>query len=136
VQEKPAVVEQKPSPTADKPAVAQDKPVPATHATDAKPVIAKPAIAKPAIVEQKPAAKPEVVQDKPAHAKPDVAEEKPPAKQRHGKPARTAKSGSIQKRMVRRANDRTMVMSCRHFRSYNAQSGTYLGYDRQIHSCQ
>jgi len=127
--DKPAIAEQKPAPAEEKPAIAQDKPAAVEEksaATDDK----------PAIVEQKPA---------PAEEKPAVAHEKPALKQKSV--ARQSKSavhskGAEHSRPVQPATaaqkprERTMVMVCTHFRTYNPSSGTYRGYDGQTHSCR
>jgi hypothetical protein len=39
-------------------------------------------------------------------------------------------------RAARKPRERTMVMLCTRFRTYNPSSGTYRGYDGQTHSCR
>src|SRR5438128_1591718 len=91
---------------------------------------------KLAIVEQKPA---------PAEEKPAVAHEKPALKQKSvAKQSKSAvhSKGAEHSRPVQPATaaqkprERTMVMVCTHFRTYNPSSGTYRGYDGQTHSCR
>jgi hypothetical protein len=91
----------------------------------------------PAAVEQKPAA----VEQKPAtvEQKPAAVEEKTAAKpaetvapensQPANKPAETA---ALQKRVEQEPRER----ACQHFRSYDAASGTYTGFDGQRHPCR
>jgi hypothetical protein len=91
----------------------------------------------PAAVEQKPAA----VEQKPAtvEQKPAAVEEKAAAKQSEtvapensqsaNKPAETA---ALQKRVEQEPRER----ACQHFRSYDAASGTYTGFDGQRHPCR
>jgi hypothetical protein len=147
--DKPAIVEQKPAPAEEKPVVAQDKPA----AVEAKPATA---IDKPAIVDQTstvPDAKPAVVEQKPAPAveKPAVVHAKPAAKQKSvarpsksaarskaaapSKPVQTAKPVQPA-RASHKPRERTLVMLCTRFRTYNASSGTYRGYDGQMRSCR
>jgi hypothetical protein len=85
---------------------------------------------KPAAVEQKPATveqKPVAVEEK-AAAKPaeTVA---PENSQPASKPAETA---ALQRRVEQEPRDR----ACQHFRSYDAASATYTGYDGQRHPCR
>jgi hypothetical protein len=133
--DKPAIVEQKPAPAEEKTAIAQDKPA----AVEDKPAVADD---KPAIVEQKPA---------PAEEKPAVAHKKPALKQKsaarpsesavrstvaeHSKSAQPAKS--VQPATAaHKPRERTLVMLCTRYRTYNPSSGTYRGYDGQTHSCR
>ena len=37
---------------------------------------------------------------------------------------------------ARKPRERTLVMVCTRFRTYNPSSGTYRGYDGQTHSCR
>ena len=139
----PPIVEQKPPPAEAKPAVAQDKPA----AVEAKPAAA---IDKPAVVEQTsaiPDAKPAVVEQKaaPAGEKPAVVHGKPAVKQksvaRPSKSAARSKAAEPSKpvrttSIANKPRERTMVMLCTRFRTYNASSGTYRGYDGQTRSCR
>ncbi len=118
--EKPAVVEQKPAPAEEKPAVAQEKPQ------------EKPAAAK---------ANPEVAQDKPASKQKSVAKRSESAVQskraEHGRSVhRTRRADGLLTRVAYEPRERTVVMFCTHFRTYDASSGTYRGYDRRTHSCR
>jgi outer membrane biosynthesis protein TonB len=150
VQEKPeAASEEKPPAADDKPAIVEQKPAPAEE---------KSAVAqdKPAVVEEKPAAtddKPAIVEQKPAPAeeKPAVAHKKPALKQKsaarpsesavrstvaeHSKSAQPAKS--VQPATAaHKPRERTLVMLCTRFRTYNPSSGTYRGYDGRTYSCR
>jgi outer membrane biosynthesis protein TonB len=120
-----------PNPTAAQPAApAQETPA---AAAEEKPPAADD---KPATVEQKPA---------PTEEKPAVAHEKPALKQKSvAKQSESAvhskgieRSKSVQPaRAAHKPRERTMVMLCTHFRTYNPSSGTYRGYDGQTHSCR
>jgi len=134
--DKPAIVEQKPAPTEENPAVAQDKPA----AVPQKPPVPD---AKPAVVEQKPP---------PAEEKPAVGHKKPALKQKsvarqsvsavlsggaeHSKSVQPARTARLLTRVAHKPRERTMVMLCTHFRTYNPSSKTYRGYDGQTHSCR
>ena len=127
--DKPAIVEQRPAPAEAKPAVAQDTPA----AAPPQPAVPD---AKPAVVEQKPA---------PAMEKSAIAHKKPAAKQ---KSAATPSGGAVRSKRaehskpVQPANaaskprERTLVMVCTRFRTYNPSSGTYRGYDGRTYSCR
>jgi hypothetical protein len=39
-------------------------------------------------------------------------------------------------RAAPKPRERTLVMVCTRFRTYNPSSGTYRGYDGQTHSCR
>jgi hypothetical protein len=91
---------------------------------------------KPAVVEEKPA---------PAEEKPAVAHAKPALKQKSvAGPSKSAvrskgaePSKSVQSaRAADKPRERTMVMFCTRFRTYNPSSGTYRGYDGQTRSCR
>jgi hypothetical protein len=146
--DKPAIVEQKPAPAEVKPTIAQDKPAAVEEksaATDDKAAIVeqKPAVpdARPAVVEQKLAPtkkKPAVAHEKPALKQKSVARQSESAvrskvaehsKAEHSKPVQPAKAAP-------KPRERTMVMLCTQFRTYNPSSGTYRGYDGQTHSCR
>ena len=96
---------------------------------------------------------------KPAHAaeKPAVAHKKPAVKPKsaarqsegavrskaaeRSKRVQTAKLAQPAKpvqrtRSAAKPRERTLVMLCTRFRTYNASSGTYRGYDGQTHSCR
>ena len=106
----------------------------------------KPAAAeeKSAAVEQKPAAmdeKPAAVEEK---QKPAAAEEKPAVKQSEAvapessqptnKPVETA---PLPKRVERESRERAVSSgACTHYRTYDAASGTYRGYDGRVRSCR
>jgi hypothetical protein len=98
----------------------------------------------PAAVEQKPAAveqKPVTVEQKPAtvEQKPAAVEEKAAARQsetvapENSQPAnKPSETAALQKRVEQEPRER----ACQHFRSYDAASGTYTGYDGQRHPCR
>jgi hypothetical protein len=91
---------------------------------------------KPAVLDQKPA---------PAREKPAVAHKKPAVKQ---KSAATPSAGAVRIKRAehskpvqpasaaRKPRERTLVMVCTRFRTYNASAGTYRGYDGRMHSCR
>ena len=155
-QDKPAAVEEKSAATDDKPAIVEQKPAPA----EAKPAVAQD---KPAAVEEKKSAatadKPAVVEQKPAppEEKPAVAHQKPALKQksvaRQSKSAARSKAAEHSKslqpaklvqpskpvqpsRAAQKPRERTLVMLCTKFRTYNPSSKTYRGYDGQTHACR
>ena len=100
------------------------------------------------------------MQDKPVAetAKPETAQEKADSKQKpdaeqksaakssegaeHGQRAERSKSepstraARLLKRVAHKPNERSMVMLCSRFRTYNASSGSYRGYDGRMHSCR
>src|SRR6266540_2574610 len=120
-----------PSPTAAQPsAPAQEKPA---AAAEEKPPVADD---KPATVEQQPAPadeKPAIAQDKPALKQKSVAKQSVSAVQSKG----AEHSKSVQPaRAAHKPRERTMVMLCTQFRTYNPSSRTYRGYDGQTHSCR
>jgi outer membrane biosynthesis protein TonB len=83
---------------------------------------------KPATVEQKPA-----VAEEKAAAKPPEAVT-PENSQPANKPVETV---ALQKRVEQTPHDRAMGPGgCQHYRSYDAASGTYLGFDGQRRSCR
>ena len=155
-QDKPAAVEEKSAATDDKPAVAEQKPAPTeapSPVAQDKPaaVEAKPAAAadKPAIVEQTsaiPDAKPAVVEQKPTGETPAAALKKPAVRQKsaarqpenavRGKAAERSSKPAQPARAAVKPRERTLVMLCTRFRTYNASSGTYRGYDGQTYSCR
>ena len=130
VQEKPATAaEEKPPAADDKPAIVEQKPA----AVEEKPTGTTD---KPAVVEQKPA---------PAEAKPAVAHKKPAAKQKSAArpPAGTVRSKRAEPgtpvqpaNAAHKPRERTLVMLCTRFRTYNPSSGTYRGYDGRTYSCR
>src|SRR5216683_1267080 len=134
-EDKPAIVEQKPAPAEAKPAVAEDKPTAAPQ-TPAVPD------AKPAVVEQKPAPaeeKPAVAQDKPAVEHKSVTARSERAVQKRAerhKSVHASRAVRLLKRVASGPHERTMVMLCTRFRTYDASSGTYRGYDGRTHSCR
>jgi len=135
--DKPAIVEQKPASAEAASPVAQDKPA----AIEEKPAAA---LDKPAIVEQTsaiPDAKPAVLEQK----KPAVAQKKPALKQKSAarQPESAVRSkatepGKLEQpaKAAAKPRERTLVMLCTRFRTYNATSGTYRGYDGQTYSCR
>jgi outer membrane biosynthesis protein TonB len=128
IEEKPAVVEQKPAAVEEKPVVVEQKPAPA----DTKPAAVEQTAAIPEKApgaDQKPA---------PAGNKTAIARGKPVAR-----PSRVAsRSTGLEHskpqpaRATRKPRERTLVMACTGFRTYNASSGTYRGYDGKTHSCR
>jgi hypothetical protein len=54
-----------------------------------------------------------------------------PAKRKHH--ARKPKSDKPKGEMTREANKGSLT--CKTFRTYDAEKGTYRGYDRRIHTC-
>jgi BA14K-like protein len=140
---KPAIVEQKPATAEAKPTVAQDKPAAVEEksaAVDNKPAIAerKPTVpdAKPAVARQKPAPakeKPAVAHGKPALKQKPVARQSKIAARSEG----TAPGKPVQPAgAAHKPRERTLVMLCTRFRTYDPSSGTYRGYDGQTHSCR
>jgi outer membrane biosynthesis protein TonB len=140
-EDKPATAEQPPAHAEEKPAIAQEKPA----AVEPKPAAAE---IKPVIVEQTSAiaAKTPVAEQKPtpagkkvtiAHSKP-VAKPKPAAKLSRVASRSTGieRSKPRPARATRKPRERTLVMLCTGFRTYNASSGTYRGYDGKTHSCR
>ena len=78
-------------------------------------------------------------------APPAVAAEKPAVKQKSAaKPAKIASrsEGTAPRKPVQplsaahKPRGRTLVMLCTGFRTYNASSGTYRGYDGRTYSCR
>jgi BA14K-like protein len=139
---KPAAAETSPAAAEVKPSAAEAVRPPAV---EEKPTVAEakpgPAAEKPAIVEDKPAA----VQDKPAAAeeKPVIAEPKTASKP----PEETAPDNSqasvkpepvpVPRRGDRRPHERTAsAPSCTQYRTYNAASGTYRGFDGRTRPCR
>ena len=109
---------------------------------------------KPALADDKPAAaepKPAMVEQRPADAepKPAVAEEKPAPRQLEavappqdaasaiGKPAdKPVEAAAAPKRVHREVGKRASRSDgCSHFRTYDAASGSYRGYDGRRHPC-
>jgi BA14K-like protein len=155
-QDKPEAVEQKTTVSEDKPAAAEQKPAIADDkpAVEEKPVVAqdKPAVPEqPAVQEAKPAPaeqKPAIAADKPAAeaAKPEVAQDKSAGKSSESaaahkredrrKLAQSIRATRLLKRAAHAPRERTMIMLCTRFRTYDASSGTYRGYDGQTHSCR
>jgi len=54
----------------------------------------------------------------------------------HSKSVQPARTARLLTRVAHKPRERTMVMVCTHFRTYNPSSGTYRGYDGQTHSCR
>jgi hypothetical protein len=112
-EEKPAVAEAKPGAAAEKPAVAEDK---------------------PAAVQDKPAA----AEEKPVIAEPKTAS-KPPEETAPDNSQASVKSDPIPmpRRGDRRQRERTAsTPGCMQYRTYNAASGTYRGFDGRTRPCR
>jgi hypothetical protein len=135
VEEKPAALEPRPAVMEEK-AAAKDEQKPAS--VEAKPTVVE---AKPSVVEVKPAA----VEEKPAavEAKPAAAEEKTAAKQPDDLVPEDSNSANkplenvpLPKRGERQPRQRAASGdSCTHFRTYDAASGTYRGFDGRTRPC-
>jgi len=97
-------------------------------APDTKPApAATPAAAKPATAEDKPAAKS-------AAAKPEHAEHEEAKSQKRARHHAHEDDDTPRKR--HRRHVRSSSAKCTHFRSYDADNGTYLGYDHRTHACR
>ncbi len=135
VEEKPAALEPRPAVMEEK-AAAKDEQKPAS--VEAKPTVVE---AKPSVLETKPAA----VEEKPAalEAKPAAAEEKTAAKQPDDLAPEDSNSANkplenvpLPKRGERQPRQRAASGdSCTHFRTYDAASGTYRGFDGRTRPC-
>ncbi len=125
VEEKPAALEQKPAAVEEKPAAAEQKPA----AVEAKPTIGE---ARPGTVEEKPAA---------AEEKPAAAEEKTAAKQsddvapEDSKPANQSLETVPLPKHGERRQRTASGESCTRYRTYDAASGTYRGFDGRTRPC-
>lgn len=139
---KPAPVETNPSAAEVKPPAAEAARPPAA---EEKPAVAEakpgPAAEKPAVVEDKPAA----VQDKPAAAeeKPGVAEPKTASKPSEDTAPDNSQASvkpepvPLPRRGERRQHERTAsTPNCMQYRTYNAASGTYRGFDGRTRPCR
>ena len=126
VEEKPAALEQKPAAVEEKPAAAEQKPA----AVEAKPTIGE---ARLSTVEEKPAA---------AEAKPAAAEEKTAAKQsddvapEDSKPANQSLETVPLPKHGERRQRTASGESCTRYRTYDAASGTYRGFDGRTRPCR
>jgi hypothetical protein len=140
LEEKPAALEQKPAAVEEKPAAAEQKPA----TMEAKPTVveAKPTIgeARPGTVEEKPAAaeaKPAAAEEKPA-----AAEEKTAAKQsddvapEDSKPANQSLETVPLPKHGERRQRAASGESCTRYRTYDAASGTYRGFDGRTRPCR
>ena len=125
VEEKPAALEQKPA-AVEEPAAAEQKPA----AVEAKPTIGE---ARPGTVEEKPAA---------AEEKPAAAEEKTAAKQsddvapEDSKPANQSLETVPLPKHGERRQRAASGESCTRYRTYDAASGTYRGFDGRTRPCR
>lgn len=135
-----AAVELTPGTAGEKPALADDKP----GVGEQKPALAdeKPAAAepKPAMVEQRPAdaePKPAVAEEKPAPRQLEAVAPPQDATSAIGKPAdKPVEAAAAPKRAHREAAKRASRSDgCSHFRTYDAASGSYRGYDGRRHPC-
>jgi hypothetical protein len=93
---------------------------------------------KPAdVVEQKPAAvkeKPPAVEDKPAVTQSEaMAPVAPENSQPADKPFETV---PLPKRAERKLREHVSLSGCQHYRTYDAASGTYRGYDGRVRPCR
>ena len=137
--DKPAIAEQKPAPTEAASPVAQDKPA----AAEAKPAAAAD---KPAIVERTsaiPDAKPAVDRAEETSGCAQEARCEAEVRRQATRKRCPQQSGRAQQiactqpaKSAARPHERTLVMLCTRFRTYNASSRTYRGYDGQTHSCR
>lgn len=132
-----AAVEQTPRAAGGKPALADDKPAVAEQkpaVADEKPAAAEP---KPAMVEERPAdaePKPAVVEEKPAPRQLEAVAPPQDAVPAIGK--KPVEAAAVPKRVNREAFKRASRSDgCSHFRTYDAASGSYRGYDGRRHSC-
>jgi hypothetical protein len=117
----------------DKPAVAEQKPAVAGE----KPATAEP---KPALVEERPAdaeQKPAVVEEKPVPRQLEAVAPPQDAAPAIGKPTdKPVEAAAKPKRVNREAGKRASRSDgCSHFRTYDAASGSYRGYDGRRHPC-
>jgi hypothetical protein len=94
-----------------------------------------PAAGKPAAADEKPAAepKPAVVQEKPAAGESEAAAPPQDPTPETGKPAEAAAMSTGADRELRRRASRSD--GCSHYRSYDATSGTYRGFDGRRRPC-
>jgi outer membrane biosynthesis protein TonB len=97
------------------------------------------AAGKPAAADEKPAAepKPAVVQEKPAARESEAATPPQDPTAEINKPAdKPAEAAALSKRAERELRRRASRSDgCPHYRSYDAASGTYRGYDGRRRSC-
>ena len=109
--ERGKAVEQTPPPAAGKPAMADEKPA---------------AEQKPAVVEEKPAARQLEAAAPPQDATPEIS-----------KPAdKPVEAAAMPKRADHEPRKRApRSEGCSHYRTYDAASGTYRGYDGRRRSC-
>lgn len=95
--------------------------------------------AKPTMADEKPAAeqKPAVVEAKPAARQLEAVAPPPDPAPEAGKPAdKPVEAAAIPKRVDHEPRTRaTRSDDCSHYRTYDAASGTYRGYDGRRHSC-
>jgi hypothetical protein len=119
VEPTPRAAEGKPALADDKPGVAEQKPAMA----DEKPAAAEP---KPAMVEQRPAPRQLEAVAPPQDAASAI-----------GKPAdKPVEAAAAPKRVHREVGKRASRSDgCSHFRTYDAASGSYRGYDGRRHPC-
>jgi len=85
-------------------------------------------VEKPAVAHQKPALK----QKSAARQSASAVHSKGAEHSKSVQPAKSVQPGTA----APKPRERTMVMVCTHFRTYNPSSGTYRGYDGQTHSCR
>jgi hypothetical protein len=121
-----AAVEPTPRAAEGKPALADDKPAAAEQ--------------KPAMVEQRPAdaePKPAVAEEKPAPRQLEAVAPPQDAASAIGKPAdKPVEAAAAPKRVHREVGKRASRSDgCSHFRTYDAASGSYRGYDGRRHPC-
>lgn len=117
---------------------------PTPRAAEGKPALAddKPGVAgqKPAMVEQRPAdaePKPAVAEEKPAPRQLEAVAPPQDAASAIGKPAdKPVEAAAAPKRVHREVGKRASRSDgCSHFRTYDAASGSYRGYDGRRHPC-
>jgi len=84
------------------------------------------AVATPSAAEEKHAAKPKLAASPSEHAKDDAKEHAEHRK--HARPAH--------QRAARTTHKHAATSICMHFRSYDADTGTYVGYDHRKHACR
>ncbi|MGC2810029.1 MAG: hypothetical protein WA303_06585 [Bradyrhizobium sp.] len=124
--ERGKAVEQTPPAAAGKPAMADEKPA----AAEQKPFVVE---QKPPVVEEKPA----VVEEKPAARQSEAAAPRQDAVPEISKPAdQPVEAAAMPKRADHQPRKRALRSGdCSHYRTYDAASGTYRGYDGRRRSC-